>query len=387
MVYFLTVDNGSLELARWLLMGWVAVGVGGVFFSFWFLVLERMEEPALRVRLLVSIVEAVEGLDGGMLANKLGELSRRNDGPLAEVAQRVYDRSCRPLLGMLHRWLSEGTVEDVYGEFFVSVDESVSASMLWSQKYELVEDMVPLSIGKEVAEVALLAGKAVDFLRSCCGDAEWVLERAARMKREEHGWKMETLTSWKGIVTTANDEASARVKQLLFEKFRLVSHCSALRSYLLLSRGDFVLALTDSLGDALDKPAVTLLRNNLVGILETAVRSSSDPQSADDLERLDVRLLEAGRQDVGWDIFQLDYRITEPPLETIFTPRTMDRYMHIFSFLWSLKRAEHYLQQIWKQQRSWSASLPTPTSSLFSRCAFLRVRMLHFVLNLHYYLL
>ena len=67
----------------------------------------------------------------------------------------------------------------------------------------------------------------------------------------------------------------------------------------------------------LAKRAETLYVHNLSGILETAVRATNaqfdDP---DILKRLDVRLLEVSPDDIGWDVFSLDYRV-DGPIKTV----------------------------------------------------------------------
>ena len=51
--------------------------------------------------------------------------------------------------------------------------------------------------------------------------------------------------------------------------------------------------------------------HNLAGILETAIRGTNtqyEPQHI--LGRLDVKLLEIQPGDTGWDVFSLDYKVS-----------------------------------------------------------------------------
>mmetsp|Transcript_5481 Transcript_5481/g.23267 ORF Transcript_5481/g.23267 Transcript_5481/m.23267 type:complete len:478 (-) Transcript_5481:284-1717(-) len=333
-----------------------------------------------------KLVSISKKLKGCALTSELDRQSRRTDGEVGRTARRLYRQSCRPILRMLRKWLAEGAIEDEYDEFFIFADSSIQNSRLWSEKYKLVRERTPSMIAPEVASAALIAGKAVDFLRACCDDREWVLQRASKMTERdfEDNRDLSNLTE---AITAASSEASDRVKKLMFGKFRLVEHLESLRSYLLLMRGDFVQVITDALGEDLDKPAGMILRHNLVRVLENSMRiSSGENESEIDRDRLDVRLLEASKKDTGWDIFRLDYRFTEAALENFFSDRVMNRYMRIFAFLWELKRAEHYLRNLWEVQRSWNASLNSSSDQLFLQCAFLRVKMNHFILNLQYFL-
>lgn len=141
--------------------------------------------------------------------------------------------------------------------------------------------------------------------------------------------------------------------------------------------------------DNLNKPANTLFRHNLTGILETAVRSSNaqydDPEI---LNRLDVRLLEIQKDDLGWDVFTLDYHV-DAPINTVFSPNVMLQYLQIFNFLWRLKRVEHTLSASWKMWGKASrefASLVDLQQDLHIAQSTIQ-RMIHFIYQLQHYVL
>jgi gamma-tubulin complex component 3 len=105
-----------------------------------------------------------------------------------------------------------------------------------------------------------------------------------------------------------------------------------------MGQGDFIQSLMDHLLMELFKPAQTIQRNHLLGILETAIRASNAQfHSPEALGRVDIKLLESSPGDKGWDIFSLDYHV-DPPISTILTPATMKQYLRIFNFLWRVKR-------------------------------------------------
>ena len=74
--------------------------------------------------------------------------------------------------------------------------------------------------------------------------------------------------------------------------------------------------------------------------MDTAIRSSNAQYHKPEfINRLDVKLLEAQKGDRGWEIFQLEYKVSDlTPLCSIFTKEVMQNYLKIFSFLWKLKR-------------------------------------------------
>lgn len=120
------------------------------------------------------------------------------------------------------------------------------------------------------------------------------------------------------------------------------------------------------MSSALDAPARSLYRHNLMGLLDQALRlsaiiepkvsmtcwASDDKAPFDFIGRLDVRLLTAGgatERDVyrpqvldprGWDIFLLEYHVESSPLTAVMNREAMNNYTRIFAHLWGLKRSE-----------------------------------------------
>lgn len=176
--------------------------------------------------------------------------------------------------------------------------------------------------------------------------------------------------------------------RFLFEKYQFFNHCRAIRKYLLLGQGDFIQNLMDSLVSELSKPAGQLYKYTLLGVLETAVRSSNAYYTDSEfLDRLDVKLLEASPGDNGWDIFSLDYKV-DAPINTILTPEIIQGYLKIFNLLWKLKRVEHALNKSWVQQNSLKNELYAMKEirADLHKCNLLRSEMFHFISNLHSYL-
>lgn len=139
----------------------------------------------------------------------------------------------------------------------------------------------------------------------------------------------------------------------------------------------------------LDKPATTLFRHNLTGVLETTIRSSNAQYDEPEiLNRLDVRLLEIQKNDSGWDVFTLDYHV-DAPINTVINPNAMVRYLQVFNFLWRLKRVEYTLSASWRQWGKVSrefSQLPDVSQDLHQAQMTIQ-RMIHFIYQLQHYVL
>jgi gamma-tubulin complex component 3 len=135
----------------------------------------------------------------------------------------------------------------------------------------------------------------------------------------------------------------------------LEGHCAHIRKYLLMGQGDLMEYMMDLLADELQLPANKIYKHNLRAFLDTSIRSSNAQYHKPEfINRLDVKLLEAQSGDRGWEVFQLDYKVNDlTPLCAIFTKEVMQNYLKIFSFLWKLKRIQHWLSISWGQNMAY----------------------------------
>lgn len=206
-------------------------------------------------------------------------------------------------------------------------------------------------------------GKSLNFIKHSCNDADWAAthrelqaalpstSESASALVEDGSTRSSTafdLANLERSITLAYSLASTRLLTLFFTRFHLLDHLRALKSYLLLSKGDFVSLLLESLGPSLSRPANTLYRHNLTATLETALQgSSSSADQPDILRRLDARMLEFSHGESGWDVFALEYKV-DAPLDTVLSPSAMESYAKIFRWLFAIKRVEHSLEEAWR---------------------------------------
>ena len=102
--------------------------------------------------------------------------------------------------------------------------------------------------------------------------------------------------------------AHSRLLELMQERYQLRTHLSALKKFLLLGQGDFVVWLMDMLQPELDKAADEMYHHSLTGMLDGALRSSNAQfEPPEVLDRIGVRLLKASANDRGWQVFSLTY--------------------------------------------------------------------------------
>ncbi|KAI8344273.1 Spc98 family-domain-containing protein [Chlamydoabsidia padenii] len=349
------------------------------------------QESLQRLKWMDVLVDMGQDQKGGALVSIMHSYTNHGDPNFKQYVSEMLQEVSKPFYEMLKRWISEGELDDPYGEFFVAIDPSVTEEELWQRKYTLRADMLPPFISPELAQKIFSIGKSLNFIRYSCHDETLVEKYYAENSTTLpwHTFKYGDMQTIELCVDTMYLETSNQLLALLKDKYKLMDHLRALKRYLLLGQGDFIQYLMVTLGPALNRPANTLYRHNLTGVLETAIRASNaqfDEPAI--LNRLDVRILEVGTQDLGWDVFTLDYHV-DSPINTVLSPPMMNQYLRVFNFLWRLKRVEYTLSEAWRRWGTASrtfASIPELSQDLHE-AQLMIARMIHFIYQLqHYYL-
>ncbi|EIW76095.1 gamma-tubulin complex DGRIP91 SPC98 component [Coniophora puteana RWD-64-598 SS2] len=351
------------------------------------LTLKRLDvwinEWRLRMRMMSVCVEGAKGTQGGALVNLIHSYTDNGDPFVRSFTDELLEEVSKPFFLTLHKWLFSGDLYDPYAEFFVSVDPELadprhagplgsfdavlpmdnedmssdareSGLRMWESKYRFRKDMLPMFVDETFGRKIFSTGKSLNFIRYTCHDSDWATTRDRMSSAHQtHARGTLSYTDIPGLersIDAAYKTASARLFEILIDKFHLTTHLKALKSYLLLGHGDFASQLLDALAPSLGRAASTLYRHNLTATLESALRSTS---AADDaggagevLRRLDVRVLPYGQGEVGWDVFTLEYKV-DAPADTVLDPESMGAYLKLFSHLWRMKRVESALRDAW----------------------------------------
>ncbi|XP_059049227.1 gamma-tubulin complex component 3 homolog [Achroia grisella] len=319
------------------------------------------QEPLHRLTWLASIAHTAHHKKGGELASCVHRFVSHGDDRVSALARRLLTALTYPLLLMLTRWLLHGEIDDPFNEFFIESRSGVPIDRMWHDKYRVREWMVPSFMSREQAAQILATGKSVVFMREACADEPGPSDHAHHLEAllKSHSGMM----VWSGGaawweaagvcagVAGAHEAAARRLVAALTTHHHLLDHLAAHRRYLLLAQGDFVHHLMTLLRDELNKPASSLYVHNLTCTLEAAVRATNaqfEPSHV--LARLHVNLYPNcdGRDDCGWDVFALQYRV-DGPLGTLFPATCAARYRALFTQLWRVKRIEYSLHDAWRE--------------------------------------
>ncbi|ORX79680.1 Spc97/Spc98, partial [Anaeromyces robustus] len=345
------------------------------------------QEPLQRIRFLETLVKLFKKCGGGDLISKIHNFVNHGDPFVQNFIHNLLCEVSTPFFDMLKKWIYEGELNDQYNEFFVEEHQDIHGEDLWNLKYSMRQNssMLPSFINTTLAKKILVIGKSLNFIKDSCNDSEYVLSRSKEAENL-NVFNYDSIEALEEIVDENYINTSNYLLDILFTRYKLKDHLNALKRYLLLGQGDFIQNLMDSLGPSLRNKAVGLYRHNLTGSLESAIRASNAQyDDSEILKHLDVRLLSPSEGDVGWDVFTLDYHVSQP-LNTIITSSAMEKYRKLFHFLWRLKRVEHTLSSSWKRHSIRNLKNQEIRNELHKSNLILS-EMIHFIYQLQYYFL
>jgi gamma-tubulin complex component 3 len=355
-------------------------------------------DATMGLRLMTLVIEESKQHRGGQLISLIHGFSSSHGDPFVSTfAERLLAHVTRPFYDMLRRWIYDGELIDPYHEFFVTepdpslrpdVDPRRVATSVWDNKYQLDNAMVPSIISAEFAKKIFLIGKSLNFIRHNCGDSDWVIGYSKSASKELHYGDTAGLEA---SIDEAYKSTMSRLIHLMSEKYNLFTHLKAIKRYLLLSQGDFIALLMESLAPNLDRPANSQYRHTLTSQLEHAIRhSNAQFDNAEVLSRLDARMVEFSSGDTGWECFTLEYKISAP-CDVVITQWASTQYLKVFNLLWRIKRVEFSLSSTWRRcmtgSRGVLAAVEDKVGSDWKRARCVIAEMVHFVNQLQYYIL
>ena len=177
--------------------------------------------------------------------------------------------------------------------------------------------------------------------------------------------------------------------RIIFTKFKFMTNLDSINKYLLLSQGDMMQSLMESLYEELDKPANLIFKHNLQSNLESAIRASNAQYNdLDCLKKLNIKLINASVGDIGWDIFCLEYKV-DLPLNVIFNNKLLKDYQKLFFFFWKIKRIEYSQNNhIWKKVKTFNQLINTKLDFMKKAVQIsihFNQEIIHFMSNYHNY--
>ncbi|KAH8392986.1 hypothetical protein KR200_011408, partial [Drosophila serrata] len=351
-------------------------------------------KPLQRMQWLAKVADKCQMMKGGELASTLYNMLDNGNPMVNDLVRDLLAAICVPLGGMISKWMLEGGVTDLHGEFFVEVLHDVGADRLWHDKFRLRKSMLPKFVPLDLADRILKTGKSINFLREVCemndlgANRDRLKDAMDRNTSQIFSYVQDT--TWHAAVEMCYAQTSKHVLDIMVGPHKLLDHLYGMRRYLLLGQGDFVSILIQHMKDELERKGTDIYAHDLSAMLDAALRcENAHHEDPEILNHLDVVLQPPFPGDCGWDIISLQYTV-HGPLATMLEP-TMPIYKTIFKPLWRLKHIEFVLSmKIWKTQmcNAKKLRLLNPVIGRTThRLHLFTSEIMHFIHQMQYYIL
>eukprot|EP00914_Ancora_sagittata_P019479 GHVO01038933.1.p1 GENE.GHVO01038933.1~~GHVO01038933.1.p1 ORF type:complete len:583 (+),score=89.05 GHVO01038933.1:2-1750(+) len=303
-----------------------------------------LRKPLRSLQNLHEVAQTCLEFQGAEIITALYAMSIRSDVEEAEVLTPLLTAACGPLITMAKQWIELGQVSDKSEEFFVHVNDlkDPNPDSIWSTGCSLIESAVPLNLPSKLAHRIFYTGKSIHFLRCVWPDFEPYPGSVASTNGP---------SIWGDLAATVDAaEASANeaIMDTMIKRFSLLGHFEALTKFVLLSMGDFVRELFDSI----------VYSNKTSVAVESAIRNSNGHLMGEEFHsRLDgIRgAPNNGKGGYNWGTrsMSLTYTLGTHPASVIFDDMSLYVYKTASARILRIKHLLYTLSRCWIRSRGW----------------------------------
>lgn len=308
-------------------------------------VYNELQDLIVELRLLRHLYERLEDLDGFQFLEEIYKLASFGDTLVRNLAKDIYDEATKPYFQYLEHWITKGDLIDDSQEFFISFDGTADHI---NDIIRFHPERLPLFMGFSEAECSqiLQIGKTIIFLNKFCKEYEWlnsfVKHYSAYMLHKHDGLIQLSPSTRKVLIQTQYGELLNYLTLVVYQKYDILEHLWNLKNIMLIGSNDFVESINERGLALFNEPATSLTSGKLASLLASAIAASSVRSLPKTFQlRIDARILDLSHGSIGWDVFTLEYKLTEPPLELLLNNNNQNtQYLRLFNFLWSIR---HFL--------------------------------------------
>lgn len=316
-----------------------------------FLCILNSVTPHIRqLRLLSYLKKYFSEASGFNLLSKSFNLSQFGDSEVAQFSSELFQEVVQPYYQYMEHWIIKGELIDEDGEFFVYFDKSknhINDIVLFDGR------LLPkfLDYEDEFFEKILQIGKTLIFLEKYCSELAWTNNFSSRyytyIFKTYSGLHSMNTNAVQDMILSQFNELTNFLTATIHSKLHFFLHLSNLRTIMFSEAGDFVDAVNQSGHAIFGEPAMNLTPSRLSDLLSSSIASSSVLSlPAEYLNRIDARILDLSHGTIGWDVFTLEYKIPEVPLDSLLNYQNqLTQYLRLFNFLWGLRHFIFLLQQ------------------------------------------
>ncbi|XP_014289394.1 gamma-tubulin complex component 3 isoform X2 [Halyomorpha halys] len=344
---------------------------------------------------ITYILENTKHQQGSLILNPLIKLLPLGNPELRNITMQIFEGAAEAFCKMIWLWLIMGILNDPYGEFFVTENETISKPSTWNTRYCLRVEAIPTSLPINIAKLIMDAGKMLNFLQNICGETVPFTNarlHISNLQQEKHCGLLPLITGDGELNCQMHrifEEYGRMVLIVMNEKFSLIEYFHGVYWYIFLKLSNFGRFFIELIHPLLHLPIEKLRIDCLRRKLKRAVIATSP------YNRKKRRLQETRCITADWyistptdklsDVLQINY---DPggPLKSIFYIYETS-YQKMFAFLW---RKQHIQFSLCNQRKILlyimkKVNLDEKTNDCWRTLFWFVSVMMQFIYQLDYY--
>ncbi|ODV68142.1 hypothetical protein HYPBUDRAFT_5945 [Hyphopichia burtonii NRRL Y-1933] len=330
-------------------------------------VYNQIQGQILKLRLFYMITKEniMTDKNGYEFLLQMWKFSKFGDSNISITSKQIFEQISVPYYEIIEHWIIKGELVDNNDEFFISYNiEENHINDIIQFNSKKIPDFFTL-VNKEIGYKIFQIGKNLIFLNKYCKELNWINNYNVKYTQfifnVHQGLKSMNMNLINNLIRIQFDETLNYLTLIIFQKNLMFDHLINFKKFYLMNSNDFIESIIENGSSLFSKTSDSLTSNQLSNVLIESINSSTIKNyPLEFVNRLDARILDLTHGNMGWEVFTLEYKIHDLPIENIiYYDHGLLEYLKMFNFFWKLRHLQYLLNEgyieyndIWKNDLS-----------------------------------
>ena len=187
-------------------------------------------KPCEELKAASIIANTIQDVDGGQLVNLLLAIEEHGDETIVAISRLCREQCMKTIEKMSINWVTKGTVDDPYNEFFIQASKNAETpEEWWFDMFRIDQLEVPKLMDRKTVKAIYSAGKCLNFIK------KWDFLIELKIDNKD----------FVDLVLESSQLANKHMLNIFMGQENLIQKMNDLMDYMLLRRGDFAYKLME----------------------------------------------------------------------------------------------------------------------------------------------
>lgn len=300
---------------------------------------------SLRLLYYLNKTSSQTEISGDNFLSQVYQLTKFGDLTIKSLSSEIFQYIGRPYYEILEHWIIRGELIDESNDFFIKFNTNTTN---FNDIIEYLPNKIPSFIPESIGYKVFQIGKTLIFLNKYCKQLNWISNYSEKYSRiiyqKNQGLQSMKINEISRIINLQFSQLMEYLTIVLYGNFNhLFVHLINFKRFYLLENNDFIENLILKGEDIFNDTSTSVTSNQLSTLLTESISTTSVSKNSN-IDRLDARVLDWLHGNLGWDVFTLEYRIDDLPIQYLLS-FSMHQYLKMFNFFWKIRQLQNLLNQ------------------------------------------